>query len=113
MKRTWKLIKCAMNKSDNYKTIPEYFFHRDNRIDDRHDIADKFNKYFADIGNEISNGVPQSNYNFQNYLNRPNEHSMFMDPVTPIDVYTATSKIKTKTSKDHDGISTKLVKGSI
>ena len=25
MKRTWKLIKCAMNKSDNYKTIPEYF----------------------------------------------------------------------------------------
>ena len=38
---------------------------------------------------------------------------MFMDPVTPIDVYTATSKIKTKTSKDHDGISTKLVKGSI
>ena len=36
-----------------------------------------------------------------------------MDPVTPIDVYTATSKIKTKTSKDHDGISTKLVKGSI
>ena len=54
-----------MNKSDNYKTIPDYFFHRDNRIDDRHDIADKFNKYFADIGNEISNSVPQSNYNFQ------------------------------------------------
>ena len=26
MKRTWKLIKCAMNKSDNYKTIPEYVF---------------------------------------------------------------------------------------
>ena len=42
-------------------------------------------------------------------INRPNEHSMFMDPVTPIDVHTATSKIKTKTSKDHDGISTKLV----
>ena len=36
-----------------------------------------------------------------------------MDPVTPIDVYTATSKIKTKTSKDHDSISTRLVKGSI
>ncbi len=47
------------------------------------------------------------------YLPERNANSLFMDPVTPADIINTTDKIKTKTSMDHRGISSKIMKLSI
>ena len=76
-------------------------------------IADSFNAYFATIGTKLSDSVPPSMHSFTHYLTRSNAHSLFFDPVTEYDTISAAASIKSKTSPDHDNISTKVMKSSI
>ena len=68
------------------------------------EIDDNLNKYFA---------VSHALTNCSDYFNPVNPHSIYFDPVTPSDIITATRNIKNKTSRDFEGLNTKLLKGSI
>ena len=113
MKQTWKCLKSVLNKNDERVELPRHFRDGNNIIKDKGEIADNFNKYFANIGNEISNTVSHALTNCSDYFNPRNPHSIYLDPVTPSDIITATRNIKTKTSRDFEGLNTKLLKGSI
>ena len=93
--------------------MPEYFVEQNTIIRNKRLIATKFNKFFANIGSNLSENVPQSENNYNHYLNAPNRHSFFLDPVTPPDIIKFTNNIKTKNSFDHNNISTKLMKSTI
>ena len=60
MKKTWSILKTAMNKTAVSYSLPDYFIINDGNVSDKKDIVDKFNKYFATIGSDISNTVPQT-----------------------------------------------------
>jgi hypothetical protein len=66
--------------------------------------------FFATIGSEIHANVPPTPITFTDYLPQPNQHTIFLDPVTPNDVINTISKIKSKNSLDHNNFSTKLLK---
>jgi retron-type reverse transcriptase len=57
--------------------------------------------------------VPSSNHNFHKYLDRPNNYSIYFDPVDTCDILEITSKLKTKTTHDLNNLSTKILKTSI
>ena len=93
--------------------IPDHFKLGDQTIRDKKEIANKFNNFFATIGNNLSDAVPNTQVPFTDYLPPPHHRSMFLDPVTPQDTIAIASKLKSKNSKGHDDISTKLEKNSI
>ena len=72
MNQTWKFLKSVLNKNDERVELPRYFRDGNNIIVDKGEIADNFNKYFA---NEISNTVSQALTNCSEYFNPINPHS--------------------------------------
>ena len=82
-------------------------------MSNKKEIANKFNEFFARVGDEISSNVPESEQNCTNYLSAPNPQSMYLDPTSPFDIINITSKIKARNSQDTNDMSTKIMKNSI
>jgi hypothetical protein len=75
------------------------------------DIADKLNNYFSHhIGLTISESVPPADRHFSSYLPERSSRNMFLGPITPADILKIIMKMKSKTSLDCDGLSSKLIK---
>ena len=112
MKETWTLLKSAMNKSTTQNALSENCIIDYNNVQDKNEIVNKFNTFFA-IGKDISNTVTPANNHYSHYMHQRHSRSMFLDPVTPTDILKTITKLKPKTSLGHDNISSKLVKNSI
>jgi len=110
IKKTWTILNNAINKQKSKSTLPELFIVNNMVIQDKSKIVNEFNTYFAKIGNETSENVPYTDTQFTKYLPERNQYSLFLDPITPMDIINATNKIKSKSSKDHNNLSTKLMK---
>jgi exonuclease III len=113
MKKTWSILRMAMHMDRNQSIPPEYFNINNIQIKDKKEIVNRFNNFFANIGNNISKNVPDSHHHFSHYLTHQNNTNIFFDPVFPGDIIKTTSKLKAKTSQGHDKISSKLVKQTI
>ena len=113
MKQTWSILRSATNMNSCISPVPDYFHINGVKNSQKANISEQFNKYFVNIGKEVSNNVPQSLSSYSDYIGQIQEHSFFFDPIEPYDVSVITSKLKSKNSKGHDDISTKLVKKSI
>ncbi len=113
IKRTWKLLKNAINKFDSKNDLPCQFTHNNKLIKNTKEIAQQFNNFFANIGQNLSENVPQSPIPYTNYLRNRNVRSIVLDPVTFHDVIDVTMKFKSKTSTDFNNISSKLLKVTI
>ena len=100
------LIKISYEQINHSKctSIPEYFIIDNNNVQDKHDIVNKFNTFFANIGKDISNTVPRANNHYSHYMKQRHNRSMFLDPVTPADILKTITKLKPKTSLGHDNI---------
>ena len=114
MKQTWAILRSATNMNSYISSVPDYFHINGVKNAQKANISvQQFNKYFVNIGKEVSNNVPQSLFSYSDYVGQIKEHSFFFDPIDPYDVSVITSKLKSKISKGHDDISTELVKKSI
>ena len=113
IKQSWTLLRTVLDKQQPKKSLPDHFKHNNVDLSDPQNIADQFNHFFANIGNEVSSSVSSTDVNLSTYLNVPNQQSMFLDPVTTLDIVDIANKIRTKTSIDKNNISTKLLKKSI
>ena len=60
--------------------LPEIFVINNHEISNKKEIANKFNEFFARVGDEISSNVPESEQNFTNYLSAPNPQSNVSRP---------------------------------
>ena len=110
MKQTYAILRSATNMNSCISPVPDYFHINGVKNSQKVNISEQFNKYFVNIGKEVSNNVPQSLSSYSDYIGQIQEHSFFFDPIDPYDVSVITSKLKSKNSKGHDDISTKLVK---
>ena len=114
MKQMWSTLRNALNINTIKEKLPDYFNIENNKITDKQTIANHFNTYFSNIGKDISNNVPISEFDYSHYMKTPtHKHNMFLDPVNPLDIIETTSKLKAKTSQGHDQISCKLLKDTI
>jgi hypothetical protein len=110
VRKTWSLLKSAINKKKYTTKLPEFFIDNQHKISHKADIADKFNNYFSNIGLTISESVPPADRHFSSYLPERSSRNMFLGPITPADILKIIMKMKSKTSLDCDGLSSKLIK---
>ena len=109
-KRTWQTINELLNRKRNVNDIPKTFISNEKILSGDVEIAEGFNKFFADIGPKLASGIPLSQKHFSAYLNQPcNENFIFANVNRPI-LEAALSKLKNKDSCGLDNISTKLLK---
>ncbi len=84
----WKTINEIMNKHRNSRILPKEF-NRDSSdeiIDDPYKIANKFNKYFVNIGPGLAKKLPDIEITFDKYLT--NNNNFFIEPVTKYEIET-------------------------
>lgn len=113
IKQTWSVMRAALNLTKPRTPMPEYFTYNNSVLHDKKDIANKFNIFFANIGKELSENVQNPNHNYTEYMNHGHNRSIFLKPINPNDILNIVANLKSKTSRGHDGISTKLVKQTI
>ena len=109
MKNTWKVIKEAMNSTNNKSTIDK-IKSNDTLIDDPVSISNIFNSYFSQIGNNLASKIPQSNKNFTEFLGPANDNSIFLLPTNRMEILKIVSGLPNKKSSGHDNINYAIMK---
>ena len=67
-------------------------------VKDDSEMADSLNEYFASVGQNLSNSVPESSGSYKDYLKNPVSTSVFLKPIDIIEVGMQISKMKNKKS---------------
>ena len=73
-------------------------------------MAEIFNTYFSQIGNNLAENIPPSTRPFQDYLGIPNPNSIFFTPTHPGEILDIINNLKMKKSAGFDGIDNYLLK---
>ena len=82
-------------------------------VNNKNEIAEGFNNFFANIGYNVNHNVPRADRDFTTYMPYHNAQSIFLSPLVPEDILSITNKFKQKTSYGADGVSTKLLTKTI
>ena len=111
IKGTWGVIRDILNKTHSKKDYPEQFnlngVHESNRII----IANNFNEYFTNIGEELASKITDPvGKSHTDYLHSPCESRLNFTTVNENVVAKIIESLKTKSSCGDDGLSTKLLK---
>ena len=108
-KKTWDLINHLMNRGSRH-SLPCAFFNTNGQIlTSPKEIANSFNAYFSNIGNELAKKITPNNLDFRTYL----KYSMFLSPVTSEEIISISKTIKSSHSTDCDGIDPTLASISV
>ena len=111
-KLIWKLIKEVKNKNKTIKQIlPNAFKENDIGIAVivHKEIAERFNKYFLNIGPRLAEQIPENIMNFASYLGNSNVDSIVLDPVTEREIEIELKPLKIDKSCGYDEMSLRVV----
>ena len=101
MKETWKIINSLLNKSKDNNT----------KDTDYNIIANKFCRYFSNIGSNLAKKISEVDVNYKSFLQGNYINSLFFKDTTPGEVESITMKLKNISSYGSDELlSTALVK---
>ena len=110
LKETWKLIReVSCSKKRQRDKIPDYFRHKGNILRDPKTIADEFNKYFAEIGPNLAEKVPQSSKPFSDFLGSKIESDFKFTELSESRLFNFIKRMKPKTSFGEDLVSNKVL----
>ena len=111
MKKTWHNINSLLNRSRNKCDFPDYFEINGQREHDQQVIAENFNSYYINVGENLASNIPNSQHPPQHWLRPNNIHtSLFFNPCTEAEVIKTICNLKPKTSTGWDDISPKLLR---
>ena len=79
------------------------------QISDQNEIAECFNEYFSSIGSKISDSIPESSVQFEQYLQGSFSNSFFLRDTCPSDIEKIIKSLK-NTSGGEDGIPSSVLK---
>ena len=111
MRKTWGTLNTLMGRRNgtDYTKIDKINVNNDT-VEDTKGIANAFNNFFANIGNDTSNMIPSVTKSYKSYLQNPSIESFFIEPVNELELLDIITKLKCKKSSGSDGISSKLLK---
>ena len=114
LKETWKLVReVSCTKTKQRDKIPDYFRHEGTILKDPGEIANKFNKYFAEIGPNLANAglkcQSRNSKHFSEFLGPKHENNFKFSELSQIRLYNFIKKIKPKTSFGQDLVSSKVL----
>ena len=111
IKNTRETINSLLSATKNDKSFPKFFNMNGERIKDKRQIANEFNKYFTNIGPSLANEIDSlSEKSFTDYLSNPTNTELDFKAITTDDIEKIIDNFKPKPSTGHDNISMKLLK---
>lgn len=114
VKQTWRILKKLLGGGErNAMLHPASIEVNGEAINSKESMASHFNQYFATVGSNINNSVPDTNSTYLDFLPGNVRDSFFLNAVTNLDIVNTSKHIKSKNSTGHDDISSKLLKETI
>ena len=113
IKKSWSLLKDVIQKSKTERSMPSSFMISDTLNSNIKEIADSFNSFFTNIGEQTKQNIPHIKSDYKRHLNQNHHKNFFMGPISPNDILSAAKDLKPKLSEGHDGIPSKIVKETI
>jgi hypothetical protein len=111
IKKTWSTINEILNKIKKKKQFPKQFIENGQPIEDKLEIANRFNIYFTNIGPSLAHGIEADpEHHFKMYLKTKYKHKFSFSLVDEDATRKIIQNLQPKSSCGYDGISTKLLK---
>lgn len=106
-KSLWECINRICGKPKPKTKIDNITLHDGTTINDKKSIANNFNKYFKEVGENFARNIPDINY-LDN--RQPLENSMYLQDTTETEVLKIIQNLKCKKSPGIDGIRAETLK---
>ena len=78
-------------------------------VSDPQQIADKINNYFCSVGEHLANSLPVSKRPFSDYMQTRLTNSMFLTPITQVEIIDEIKNLRPRKAPGHDNITPKIV----
>lgn len=108
IRNTWSILKEVINKKKSMNK-PSNFKINGKVTSDRKIVANGFNNFFVNIGNNLAKEIPSSLVDPTSYIKESNSYSIFLQPVDCNEVHRIISSLK-RASAGYDGIHSEVVK---
>ena len=82
LKSTWKLLNEVINKRKSKSPLPSSFKSESRTITDPVEIANRFCKYFSNIGPNLVSAIPAVNSSFRSFLTCNKNTAINLKPTT-------------------------------
>ena len=110
-KQTWKILNDITRRKIKSSKCQKEFMSDGKLITDNKTISNKFNDFFASIGPKLASKIKtKGDVKFTEFMNDALVKSLFLQKVTPSEIFTVVSKFKNKTSCGYDNISMSVIK---
>jgi len=113
-KKIWQLTNEIADKPKNKNIVINEIKNNDCILNDSIDIANEFNKYFINVGNEIENNILKDNFKKKNWENLNSKchikDSIFLTPITRDKIIIYIKKIKDHSAFIEYGITNFILK---
>ena len=112
LKETWRLLNSIINKKKKTMQVGNEFENKGESITGDENIANGFNNYFVNVGPSLANKIPATDTHFSQYLSDSTnvKNSLFLNPVTVVEILQIVANVKPKKSKGHDELGMCLIK---
>ena len=109
VKRTWQILREVLNRQPNHNKQNELFVIGNSETNNKQDIANGFNTFFANIGKTINDKIIQPPEVYSDFLNGNYPINCFFQPTHEEEVIKVAQNLKTKTSQGFDNLSTCII----
>ena len=94
LKKTWEILRQAIHKQNNRPTIPDTFIINGKSNSNISEIAEEFNNFFVNMGEQTAKNLPQPTNSFSDYLNGSYAANLFMFPTCEAEILHTTTNMK-------------------
>ena len=108
LKASWKILKTVINKGTKGK-LPKLFRDGEKEVTNPKDIADRFNKFFTNIGPTLAKSISKSSSLPLKYLNEKIKESVLFSPVLENEVKNILMLLK-NSAAGWDGFDVQIIK---
>jgi hypothetical protein len=98
VKETWNVLNHAINRNKGKSRLPDNLTVNNNKISNKLDMANEFNKFFSKIGQEISESISTTNTSYKDYLKEHHVKNLFLHPIIPEYLISSAKTLKSKLS---------------
>ena len=110
MKKTWQEINDVIGKSKKQSYQCKFKDDFGNTIIDPHEICNKFNDFFVNVGPKLASGIQNTGKTYYDYLPDMRSNSMHMKPIIASDIIKIIDKVNPNKSAGHDNVGNYIIK---
>jgi len=108
--KTWKILNSITARNVQSKVTIDEIVSNNCIVRDPKQIADKFNRFFTNVGPDLAKKIQPVSRNFSDFLPTHNPSSIFLKPTNELEIRQIILALKNSSSKGHDNLCTSIIK---